>query len=192
MHVSFTSASDTFASARDEYAAIWLHEGPKIIRAMEQVSGLRFDSPPYADTIIGAVIYEGVSNSGFREKPMMLRASYSTDTKKATLVHELGHRLQVGVARPEENEHELLFLWLYDVWVTLWGRAFADAQVVVERARHGPYPAAWDAAMALDAEGRARRWRSLRDRTAMWDALERSADSEAGWRAGQPVHHGLR
>jgi hypothetical protein len=96
---------------------------------------------------------------------MRLRASYPADTKKATLVHELGHRLQTGVARRSgTDEHETLFLWLYDVWVDLWGREFADAQVLVERARRGPYPAAWDAALALDSAGRAARWRSLRDR----------------------------
>ena len=132
---------------------------------MERVTGIRFDSPPYADTLIGAVVFEGISNSGFRETPMRLRASYPTDTKKATLVHELGHRLQTGVARRSGvDEHEVLFLWLYDAWVALWGREFADAQVLVERARRGPYPAAWDAALALDAAGRAARWRSLRDR----------------------------
>jgi hypothetical protein len=131
---------------------------------MERISGLRFDSPPYADTSIVAVIFEGVSNSGFRDDPMHLRASYPSDTKKATLVHELGHRLQVGVARPGEDEHEVLFPWLYDTWVALWGRDFADAQVLVERARRGPYPGAWDAVLALDSAARAERFRALRTR----------------------------
>ncbi|MEX2282584.1 MAG: hypothetical protein WEE89_08875 [Gemmatimonadota bacterium] len=43
------------------------------------------------------------------------------------------------------DEHEVLFLWIYDVWTTLWGKQFADEQVMVERARRGPYPRAWDA-----------------------------------------------
>ena len=95
---------------------------------------------------------------------MHLRASYPLDTKRATLIHELGHRLQVGVARPDEDEHEVLFLWLYDTWVALWGREFADAQVQVERARRGPYPKAWDAALSLDSAARAERFRVLRSR----------------------------
>ena len=124
----------------------------------------RAQSDSFADTSIIAVVFEGVSNSGFRDDPMRLRASYPSDTKRATLVHELGHRLQVGVARPGEDEHEVLFLWLYDTWVALWGRDFADAQVLVERARRGPYPKAWDAALALDSAGRAERFRRLRSR----------------------------
>jgi hypothetical protein len=163
--VEFRAESDSFATARDQYEALWRAEGARIVEVMERVTGIRFDSPPYADTLIGAVVFEGISNSGYRETPMRLRASYPADTKKATLVHELGHRLQTGVGRRSGvDEHEVLFLWLYDAWVELWGREFADAQVLVERARRGPYPAAWDAALALDAQGRAARWRSLRDR----------------------------
>jgi len=164
VNVAFRAQSDSFAVARGEYEALWRAEGRRIIAAMERVSGLRFDSPPYADTAIVAVVFEGVSNSGFRDDPMHLRASYPADTKKATLVHELGHRLQVGVRRSGEDEHEVLFLWLYDTWVALWGREFADGQVLVERARRGPYPKAWDAALALDSAARAAQFRALRSR----------------------------
>jgi hypothetical protein len=165
VRVELRAESDGFATARDLYEALWRAEGARIVEVMERVTGIRFDSPPYADTLIGAIVFEGISSSGYRETPMRLRASYPADTKKATLVHELGHRLQTGVARRSGvDEHEVLFLWLYDAWVELWGREFADAQVLVERARRGPYPAAWDAALALDAQGRAARWRSLRDR----------------------------
>jgi hypothetical protein len=163
VRVTFTAQSDSFAAAVREYAAIWNGEGARIIAAMEQATGIRFDSPPYADTAIGAVVFEGVSNSGYRERPMMMRASYPEATKRATLVHELGHRLQVGVAG-DEDEHEVLFLWLYDVWITLWGKQFADEQVIVERARRGPYPRAWDAALALNANERAAKFRRLKDR----------------------------
>jgi len=164
VRLSFRAQSDSFVTARSEYDTIWRAEGRRIIATMERVSGLRFDSPPYADTSIVAVVFEGVSNSGYREDPMHLRASYPLDTKRATLIHELGHRLQVGVARPDEDEHEVLFLWLYDTWVALWGREFADAQVQVERARRGPYPKAWDAALSLDSAARAERFRVLRSR----------------------------
>lgn len=161
----FRAESDSFAAARDEYDAIWRAEGARIVEVMERVTGIRFDEPPYADTLIGAIVFEGISSSGYRATPMRLRASYPADTKRATLVHELGHRLQAGVARASSaDEHEVMFLWLYDAWVELWGREFADAQVQVERARRGPYPRAWDAALALDAPARAARWRSLRDR----------------------------
>jgi len=163
-HVAFRSESGVYETATRDYDALWRQDGARIVATMERVSGLRFDSPPYADTAISAVVFEGVSNSGFRESPMHLRASYPPATKKATLVHELGHRLQVGVARRGEDEHAVLFLWLYDAWVALWGQQFADEQVLVERARRGPYPAAWDSAMALTREQRAAKWRAFRDR----------------------------
>jgi hypothetical protein len=92
---------------------------------------------------------------------MELRASYPSDTKRATLIHELGHRVMAGLYRRDEEEHGALFLWLYDVWVALYGKAFADEQVIVERRRGGPYPKAWDEAMHLSATERAAQWRAI-------------------------------
>lgn len=163
VRVAFAPESASFAAAAKEYTAIWARDGARIVAAMERIAGIRFDAPPYADTAIGAVIIEGVSHSGYRDRPMRLRASYPEATKRATLVHELGHRLQVGVAGAED-EHEVLFLWLYDTWVLLWGKEFADEQVLVERARRGPYPRAWDAVLALSESERAARFAALRDR----------------------------
>ncbi|MEJ7809530.1 MAG: hypothetical protein WKG32_03850 [Gemmatimonadaceae bacterium] len=171
VRVTFTAQSDSFASARDEYEALWRDEGPRIVRVMEQVSGLRFDSPPYADTAIGAVVFEGVSNSGYRATPMRLRASYPHETKQATLVHELGHRLQTGIAHRDEDEHEILCLWLYDTWTALWGQPFADAQVRVERERGGPYPRAGAAALALDSAARTARFTALVRRPSIHSGL---------------------
>lgn len=142
---------------------LWAQEGDRIIATMERVAGLRFDSLAYADTLIRVIVFEGVSNSGVRETPMQLRASYTTETKRATLVHELGHRLQEEIDAPGDNVHGYLFLWLYDAWVELWGKQFADRQVAVERSRRGPYPAAWDSALALTRDARAAKWRAHRD-----------------------------
>ena len=163
VRVSFVAQSDSFAAAAREYEAIWADEGTRIITAMESVSGLRFVNPFYADTSITAIVLEGVSYSGYRERPMQLRASYPPATKRATLIHELGHRLQSNLFRQGEQEHGPLFLWIYDVWVRLYGQPFADEQVEVEKRRRGPYPAAWDSAMSLTAQQRAARWRALRD-----------------------------
>ena len=164
VRVTFTAQSDSFAAAAREYTDLWAREGERIVATMERMSGRRFDAPPYADTAISAIVFEGVSESGYRDRPMRMRASYPEPTKRATLVHELGHRLQAGVARGED-EHEVLFLWLYDTWVALWGQRFADEQVMVERARRGPYPAAWDAALALTPTERAARFAALRMRS---------------------------
>jgi hypothetical protein len=161
VHITFVAQSDTFAAAAREYEEIWAREGDRIIAAMEEASGLTFVYPAFADTAITAIVFEGVSNSGYRDEPMHLRASYPPDTKKATLIHELGHRLQAGLFRRGEEEHGPLFLWLYDVWVKLYGQAFADAQVLIEKGRRGPYPKAWDEALALSAPERAKQWHVL-------------------------------
>jgi hypothetical protein len=154
--LEFVPESETFAAAVGEYERIWAADAARIVRTMQDVSGLTF-----TDSAITAVVFEGVSSSGFRETPMRLRASYPLDTKRATLIHELGHRLQSPLFRRQDEEHGPLFLWLYDVWVRLYGQEFADAQVAVERRRRGPYPRAWDEAMALSPTERAERWRAI-------------------------------
>jgi hypothetical protein len=152
---AFTSFQLGFASAVGEYERIWTTDAARIARTMQEVSGLMF-----ADTAINAIVYEGVSSSGFRDTPMRLHARYPLDTKSATLIHELGHRLQSSLFRRQDEDHAPLFLWLYDSWVRLYGKEFADAQVVIEKRRGGPYPRAWDEALALSPKERAERWRA--------------------------------
>jgi hypothetical protein len=128
--------------------------------ALERAAGLTFTS--IGDTAIRAVVFEGVSQSGYHERPMQLRASYPLGTKKATLMHELGHRLQSNLFRQGESEHTFLFLWLYDAWTEVYGDDFAKEQVSVEKRRGGVYPPAWDSALALPRTQRAARWDSVR------------------------------
>jgi hypothetical protein len=156
LSLTFVPQSGSFSAAALEYERLWAAERERIVRAMEFVSGLTF-----RDTAVTVIVYEGTSFSGYRDVPMRMRASYSADTKKATLIHELGHRLQSGLFRREEDHHGPLFLWLYDVWVQVYGREFADAQVEIEKRRRGPYPKAWDDALALTAAERASRWRAM-------------------------------
>ena len=151
---TFTPESPQFEAAASEYTDLWAREGERIVKTMESVSWLTFDGND-----VQAIVFEGVSESGYRARPMRLRASYPPDTKKATLIHELGHRLESDLFRKGEDDHPYLFLWIYDVWVKLYGRQFADEQVAVEKARRGVYPAAWDTALALTAEQRASKWR---------------------------------
>ncbi len=169
VRLSFIAESDDFVPAAQEYERIWAEEGPRIIEAMESISGLRFDNPIYADTVITVLVLEQPSSSGYRERPMQMRASYPSSTKRATLIHELGHRLQSNLFRFGEDDHGPLFLWIYDVWAELYGRPFADSEVEVEKRRRGPYPAAWDSTVTLKAEQRARQWGMIRDeRLAEW------------------------
>ena len=162
LEVNFTASADSFRVATQEYRDIWTKEGPRIVEAMERVTGLRFESGP-----IEVGIYEGVSFSGRRGgPPMQLRASYPEPTKRATLVHELGHRLAADVPFKGDH-HELIFLFVYDAWVDLWGQPFADEQVEIEGRRKGlvDYEGIWKKTLKLSAPERARRLQQLvRDR----------------------------
>ena len=146
--LDFVAREPTFAGAAAEYRAIWNSEGDRIASALRAATGLSLEPGP-----VRAIVCECVSYSGFRETPMQLRASYSEATKRATLVHELSHRLISYVAPEDIDQHPVIFLFVYDVWVQLWGKEFADAQVGVESGRRGlyDYEAAWKNALALGA-----------------------------------------
>jgi hypothetical protein len=156
----FTPQDQTFASAAEEYQRVWLDEGSTIVAAMERVSALTF-----RENQVNVVVFEGVSRSGSGNTPMYLRASYPPDVKKATLVHELGHRLIAQLTnRPADlDEHRVLDLLLYDIWETLWGKDFADRQVVIESGRTGlyDYAAAWRWALSLSKGERAARFAAI-------------------------------
>ena len=160
VNMVFTPQSEKFEPAAEEYRRLWAEEGPTIIQGMERGSGLTF-----LEKEVKAVIFEGPSSSGFGDRPMMLRASYPPDVKKATLVHELGHRMNGQLRRrPRDiDEHRILFLYLYDVWESLYGKQFADQQVVIESGRKGiyDYDTAWKWAKAMSKEERASRFAAI-------------------------------
>jgi hypothetical protein len=153
LKVNFTASADAFSAATEEYRDIWAKDGSRIVAAMEQATGLRFEPGP-----IEVSVYEGTSYSGERGgRPMLLRASYAEETKRGTLVHELAHRLAASVPFTGDH-HNLIFLFVYDVWVDLWGQAFADQQVRIEGLRKGlvDYESIWKRTLALSAAERAR------------------------------------
>ena len=158
--LEFVPQEPAFSEAVEEYKAIWESEGDRIVNALETATGLRLEAGP-----VRVIVCECVSYSGYRETPMQLRASYPDATKRATLVHELSHRLITDVAPESIDQHQVIFLFVYDVWVQLWGKELADAQVVVESGRRGlyDYESAWRNALALGAAGRRERWRALLD-----------------------------
>ena len=158
--MNFTPESDKFVEATKQYQEIWKAEGSKMIAAMEAVAGMKFP-----DREISVIIFEGASSSGYKDKPMKLRASYPEEVKKATLIHELGHRLNVQLEKRPDNidEHRILFLYLYEVWTKLYGRDFADRMVAVEKKRKGlyDYESAWNWALALTKDERAAKLREI-------------------------------
>jgi len=154
------SPTDAFVKAAAEYDAVWKTEGDRIVEAMERITGLRFE-----EREIKAVVYEGVSFSGSGNTPLRLRASYPAEVKKATLVHEILHRMLGRVKTTSDiDEHRKLFLVLYDIWVALDGKEFADRNVAVESGRRGlyDYESAWKWALRMSAEERAAKFKTLR------------------------------
>jgi len=162
--LSFAPAEPRFAAAAQEYRAIWDAEGPRIVAALEAATGLDFPAAP-----IEVIVREGAPMTAYDGRTIRLRAGYSPLYKKANLVHELGHLLSFLLPRdPELDDHRLLYLFLYDVWTDLYGRAFADRMVSIERRiRSGyDYDAAWTWALAMTRAQRRTRLRTLRpDRT---------------------------
>ena len=156
--IDFQPESERFAAATEEYREIWRAESERISAALEKATGLEMEAGP-----IRAIVYGGISNSGYKRIPMRMRGSYPPDTKRATLVHELAHRLISDLVSKDEDEHPVIFLFVYDVWIELWGQKFADEQVAVESRRRGnyDYESAWRDALALGAAGRTERWRQF-------------------------------
>ena len=162
--VSFAPTEPRFAPATDEYRRIWEAEGARIVAALEAATGLAFPATP-----IEMIVRQGTPMTAYDGRTIRLRADYSPDYKKATLVHELGHRLSFLLPRdPELDDHRLLYLFLYDVWTDLYGRAFADRMVAIERRIPGgyDYDAAWTWALAMTRAQRQARLRALRERPA--------------------------
>jgi hypothetical protein len=158
--ISFTPTGPNFAAGAEEYAGIWHGDGARIVAALEKASGLSFP-----DSSIDAIVSDGRPMMSFDGRSMRLRANYSPDYKKATLVHELGHRLAFMLkGRSGLDDHRLLYLFLYDAWTDLYGPEFAERMVRIERRIPGSidYDAAWTWALEQSREQRQERLRVLR------------------------------
>jgi len=139
--------------ATKEYEEIFKKDGQKITKAFEEIGDRKFKEKE-----IDILVYEGISTSGRKSEPMKLRASYPHEVKKATLIHELGHRFLFDCEdkKQELDQHQILFLILYDIWTKLYGIKFANEQVKIESERKGfyDYKKAWDWALNLTKQER--------------------------------------
>jgi hypothetical protein len=153
---------ERFVAAAAEYRRLWDEHGDRIVAAFGAATGL-----PFLEREINAVVYEGIS----RSHPLSLRASNDAEAKLGALVHELAHRLLAGnrtrLGLPpyhpgrDREEHELIDLYLFDVWCDLFGEAFARRQVAIESGYQPFYREAWDATLALGRPGRAAKLAAL-------------------------------
>jgi len=158
--MTFTAGEPRLAEAARDYRAIWEADGALIVAAMEAETGLAFPSSP-----IEAIVRDGPPMTAFDGRTIRLRAGTSADYMRATLIHELGHRLALALPRTGEmDDHRLLYLFLYDVWVRLYGQPFADRMVAIERRIPGAYDydAAWTWALAMTRDERKTRLMALR------------------------------
>lgn len=159
--VAFTAVEPRFAGAARDYRAIWESEGAAIVAALEAETGLVFPAAP-----IEALVRDGPPMAAYDGRTIRLRAgSYSADYMRATLTHEMGHRLALLLPRTSKmDDHRLLYLFLYDVWLRLYGPDFAERMVSIERRIPGAYDydAAWTWALAMSREERQGRVRGLR------------------------------
>jgi hypothetical protein len=157
--VRFHAAGPEFEAATGEYRRIWDEEGARIAAALERAAGVSF--PPNA---IEALISLAPPMMAYDGRTLRLRASYSPSYKRATLVHELGHRLSFVFPRTGEiDDHRLLYLFLYDAWTDLYGRDFAERMAGIESSIPGPYDyaEAWRWALSMTREQRQARLRAL-------------------------------
>jgi hypothetical protein len=156
MQINFYPESDNnpeYTTAADEYAKIWSENQDSFLKALEKHSGLKFKTK-----LINAVIYRGISYS----HPMKLDYLYDNDIKKATLMHELCHRLLIDNNfkipygdNTTEEIHKLIYLFLYDAWVSILGLEIAEKTKDFELSYNMlPYVNAWNFAMSFSKEER--------------------------------------
>ena len=158
--LSFAPAGPPFEPAAAEYRQMWEIEGERIVAALETTTGLTFPHTP-VEVIVSAT----PPMTSYDGRSMRLKANYSEPYRLATLVHEMGHRLALTLPRSADmDDHRLLYLFLYDVWTDLYGRAFADRMVAIERRNRGryDYDAAWTWALAMTRAERQAWLRALR------------------------------
>ncbi len=169
--VSFVPAGPRFVEAADEYRRLWEREGERIVAALESASGRTFPAGR-----IEAIVSASPPMASYDGRTIRLKAGYPRDYMRATLVHELGHRLALTL--PENtglDDHQLLYLFLHDAWTELYGRDFADLMVWIERQIPGAYnyDAAWDWALSMTPEQRRARLETLR-----WQSPYRFAEQQ--------------
>ena len=158
--IAFTSVEARLEPAEAAYRALWQQEGEAIIAALERNAGLPFPPAP-----IELLVTDSATMTSSDGRTIRMRAGYSPSFAKATLAHEMGHRLALALPRTGEmDDHRVLYLFLYDAWRDLYGRAFADRMVRIERSfrSHYDYDAAWTWALSMTRAERQVRLKWLR------------------------------
>lgn len=163
LSINFYAESDdiNLVEAAKEYSEIWEQDGRRITSTIEAISGF-----PFHENVINALVFEGRSYS----HPLQLRASYTLQTKKNALIHELCHRIsrkdRLRFDYPDGQQllevHKIIFLILYDILADLYGKEFADANVQEESVYSNEYKEAWEWALSMTRDERKKKYDSLK------------------------------
>ena len=168
LNITFHSASEEPAliAAAAEYQAIWEADGDAFVSVLETQTDL--DLPKAA---LNALVFEGTS----RSHPLILRASCSEEVKAATLVHELGHRLLSANGLRAEfgqdfhvDSHKLLYLFLFEVYLELFGEEKTHRMVEWESNLRPSYRECWRWALELGEAERVRRFERIKQSRNDW------------------------
>jgi hypothetical protein len=111
----------------------------------------------FPDLPIEVLVRDGAPMTSLDGRTIRLRAGYPINVWRASMTHELGHRLAIGLGRqPGIDDHRALYLFYYDAMVELYGQEFADHVVSVERRIPDAYDydAAWTWALTMTREQR--------------------------------------
>lgn len=157
--LSFTPIEPEFAESAATYEARWNEEGGRIVAALERAAGIRFPADP-----IEVIVRDGAPMTTYDGRTIRLRAHYPINAWRATISHELGHRLAQALPRTAGiDDHRLLYLFLYDALTDLYGSGFADQVVRIERrfADAYDYDAAWRWALSMTRTERQARLRHI-------------------------------
>ncbi len=158
MKINFYSDSDLedFKEAVLEYEKIWNEDGFKILESWEKHTGLKF-----RESHINAIVWDGMSMS----HPLGLRYNLLPDGKKATLAHELGHRILYkrvsGMEKSSLDRHKFMNLMFYYVLKDVFGDAMTR---IIEWESNRPdtkYKEAWDWVLNFGDENRKKRFRGI-------------------------------
>lgn len=150
--LEFTPLHADFAPSAALYRARWDQEGAAIAAALERAAGVAFPERP-----IEVLVRDGAPMTSLDGGTIRLRAGYPIKVWRATMTHELGHRLAITLGRRAGiDDHRVLYLFYYDAMVDLYGQDFADHVVNFERRIPDAYDydAAWTWALGMTREQR--------------------------------------
>ncbi len=150
--------------ATKAYKQIWSTDSKRIVDTIEKITNLK-----YKENSITATIH--CDNP--RSKPLLLtckKFKYKEIGKRASLIHELSHIIlsenNVDTNMVGENKlesHKILDLVLYDIWDSIYGEAFAEKALEIEKSYfEKTYKKAWEWALSFTKEERAEKFRELK------------------------------